>query len=199
MRELILSTLLHYANARPPTLHRQEFYALKDRLLRRYGVPDGEDVQEIIKECWCNGDYGTRCYKCRGTLVYDRKWVRLQRWRFGKYVFHQPIETLRVPREGWNVNIRGLVQHPSYGVLSNEAALWLLVLCGWWGLFFSLLSASRFEHPRLYPLSCLQYIIFGIRQFWNYLKFRRRLMANKLSRRWKEFLYPVEMDDEIPF
>ena len=44
----ILAKLLHYANADPP-IDRDRFYAVKDRLLSRYGRFEGHELQEIKK------------------------------------------------------------------------------------------------------------------------------------------------------
>ena len=47
-----LSWLLQRANAKPPAMTREAFFAMKDRLLRRYGQAVGTDLQHIALKCW---------------------------------------------------------------------------------------------------------------------------------------------------
>src|SRR2546430_712949 len=100
MKGRILALLLHYANANPPW-NRTEFYSLKNRLLIRYAKFRGYDLQIIKKECWGpldpDGDYGDHtgcqgrfCPHCGGTGIFDVRWVRLERWQWGRYLFHRP-------------------------------------------------------------------------------------------------------------
>src|SRR5690606_6681754 len=138
-------TLLHYANASPPW-NRTEFYALKERLLRQHGRFLGHDIQEITKECWGHrewdnewGEYGyldctkdDKC-RCRGTGIFDRRWIRLERWEWCGYVFHRPVDDTRIAPVDMNNVLRapdivGRIEHPDYGDKSNEAVLWLYLL-----------------------------------------------------------------------
>lgn len=104
MIKLILSTLLHHANRETKA---DEFYKIKDRILTRYGTVVGYDVQFIEgKKCHsCNGtgqfkklnQYGfvydiDSCWHCIRGWYKRPTWVLLQRIRFGKYIFHKPIE-----------------------------------------------------------------------------------------------------------
>lgn len=200
--ESTLALLLHYANARPPVIGRESFYALKTELLNRYGVKDGVDIQYIEKPCFCYGKYGNRCYKCGGSYVFERKWIRLQRWRFVDYSFHQPLETLYSPREALNVTIKGYIEHPSYGVKSNECLLWLLVLCGEWRLLIRQFRSGCYVHPGWYPLSTLQKIFFGVvtwpRNQVNSFRFWFLGLKNKLRRKLREWIVP-DYEEEIPF
>lgn len=83
----ILAWLCHYANA-DPSFSSRYFYDLKDRLLRQFAEFRGHDIQEITKKCWGDkrddyGDWhgcGPRCRRCGGTGVWDRRWVRLQKY-----------------------------------------------------------------------------------------------------------------------
>jgi len=140
----ILIRLLRLANSSPPVARREEFYALKDRLLRRYATRDGYHVQEIRKECWgCegSGSYGDRaCSKCDGTGVFDHFFVRLEVYRWRGYTFHRPVERRCRPTAA--PDIRGYVQHAQRGPWAAEATLWLCLLAGEWGLLSRLLVGS---------------------------------------------------------
>src|SRR6185369_13280700 len=107
----ILSTLLHYANL---SASSARFYALKNKLLDRYGKTIGYDVQYLD---------GKKCYTCGGTGVYTgyywesgeawhdtcnrcwRGWFKPPVWnvllkrKFGKYTFHTPIKRCHSKKE----------------------------------------------------------------------------------------------------
>ncbi|MDE2010253.1 MAG: hypothetical protein KGJ09_09290 [Candidatus Omnitrophica bacterium] len=165
----LLARLLHLANSDPP-FNRREFYNLKDRLLRKYGTFHGHDLQIITKECWGERHYfdddsydfvqepcGPQCRRCGGTGIFDQRWVRLERWQWGKYLFHIPAGDTRKkpdsPPESW---IKGVIKHQDYGRLSNEACLWLYLLCGEWDLFWRTMKGSCCCGWYLWPLLNLQ-------------------------------------------
>jgi hypothetical protein len=147
MIDRLLATILGAANACPPD-DRDRFYAIKDRILRRRGTPDGEEVQRIRRECWaCGGegwqaDYygeGDECWKCAGTGTFRTDYYRLERWRLGGRVFHRPngrfegkgaIEAIVSPLGPFGRPvIDGLVEHRRpKGFRAREAALWLALL-----------------------------------------------------------------------
>ncbi len=141
MKQAILVRLLHWANSSPPC-NRMQFYVLKTRLLNRYGRFVGHEIQEIKKECW--GRYetpcGPKCHKCGGTGVFDIRWVRLERWEWRGFCFHTPAGDTRKPC--LRVDIHGRIEHKDYGRLSNEAVLWLYLLCGEWKLLARALRES---------------------------------------------------------
>lgn len=167
----LIARLLHYANAEPP-LNRTEFYALKERLLRKHGRFCGHELQEIKKECWGDrwwvGQYdhddghnppipcGPKCTRCGGTGIYDIRWVRLERWEWCGYVFHRPTGDTRIPPEIGSVRIFGRIEHPNYGRLGREAGLWLFVLCGEWRLLWHTLRGSCMAYPGWCPMLRLQ-------------------------------------------
>lgn len=153
----LLADVLHCANSRPLHIKQREFYALKDRLLERYGTSDGFDLQHVIQECWdCEGTgklymealhlgqetriYAGKCHRCNNG-VYRQFWVRLERYRMGRHLFHRPREryyndpglTLQHPV------IEGYVRHREYrGHLPLEAAFWLFLVFEpkqFWGMF----------------------------------------------------------------
>lgn len=102
-----LGWLLMHANRRFRTT---SFYELKDQVLRKFGRPDGCDLQVLPpKPCW--GCYGTgseltwsketaqrvpyadgrKCYDCNGTGEYQGKlYVRLERRKLAWFAFHKP-------------------------------------------------------------------------------------------------------------
>lgn len=78
------------ANAAPA----EGFYPFKDRFLRRFGVPEGWDLQVIALECHgCGGSgwyaRGVECNRCNGSGVYSIREHWLQRWRL--LIRHEPM------------------------------------------------------------------------------------------------------------
>src|SRR5262249_25447812 len=93
----LLSFALHVANAKPAAPIRERFYEIKDRLLHRFGEADGLDYQKINKKCWdCNdgvNDWdGGSCERCDGTGNYSTTYVKLERRRLGRRIFHRPVD-----------------------------------------------------------------------------------------------------------
>lgn len=158
----ILAWLCHYANA-DPSHFKRSFYDLKGRLLRQYARFEGHDVQEITKECWGERDgwgdpigcKGEGCRRCGGTGIYDRKWIRLQRWRWGRYVFHIPDGLCGRPLPN-SLMIHGRIEHPDYGLASREAELWLYIVTLQFGTWWGVLSTSCYCKPRWWPMCRLQ-------------------------------------------
>lgn len=153
----LIAWLLHRANARPPLTYRSEFYALKDRLLHRYGRRVGDDLQHIVKRCW-NGP----CWRCDDTGIYDQFWVRLERWQLGGRLFHRPLERQRLAVPG-PATITGFIRHQDYGALSAECALWLGLLFDR-GLFWRVLASSCQSGLTWLPLVTLQQLVSRVRR-----------------------------------
>lgn len=192
--QLLLRVLLHLANSDPPTVGRREFYALKDRLLDRYATRVGAEIQEIEQPCYGWGRQGCDghdCPKCGGTGIWERVWVLLHRYRWGRYVFHRPGQRswTRPP----HVHIRGRIQHRRYGRAAAEAALWLYIFTGEWALLALSLRASRRFGWWLWPLLNLQRVVFEVAQ-------SRRARRNRrdwaLIRAEREVCDP---DADLPF
>lgn len=176
----VLSRLLHYANANPPFTHRARFYDLKDKLLRKHGTFRGHEIQEIKKLCWgeishynswgdpvyhnCN----PACGRCGGTGIFDIRWIRLERWEWGRYVFHIPVDDTRVPPDPKSVSIHGRIEHPNYRRLSNEALLWLYLLCGEWGVLWKALRSWSCCGWYWWPMSNLQRLVMRFRMKLNW-------------------------------
>lgn len=148
-----LATLLHKANSSPPWEFKKDFYELKQRILQRFGTPDGHDVQHIPgKECYgCDGtgifkysEYDT-CERCYGSGWYKQPvWVVLRRYRFGRYVFHSPESRSYTRPDPDITRIHGYVEHARYPGRQHDLAFaWLCLLFGRWGLFWRWLGSSR--------------------------------------------------------
>jgi hypothetical protein len=165
----ILSYLLWLANSKPPMTNRDGFYAMKSRLLRRYGTRDGTDLQEIPgKPCFnCNGTGLTlggyrawTCRKCDGTGDYRAGfWCQLERWRLGGRVFHIPGPRLYKRPDGL-VSFTGYVQHSAYVSYSaaTEAAMWLALAFDR-PLFRKMFRASKPAYWSWLPLHNLQRVV----------------------------------------
>jgi len=167
--------LLHLANAHPPTLYRREFYALKDRLCRRYGRLVGEDVQHIVDRCWGYeedaGCAGKLCRRCGGTGIWSERFILLHRWALGGRVFHRPDRTVYGP--GWIPTIEGRITHEGVSRhASREAALWLALLFDR-ALFWRLFRSSRTHELRWCPMLALQAVVFELRRFVGRFYLRR--------------------------
>ena len=205
----ILAWLCHYANANP--CHRPLFYDLKNRLLRKYAEFRGHDIQEIVNECWGDkrDDYGElygcgpTCRRCGGTGIWDRHWVRLQRWHWGKYVFHIPDGSTGIKPD--SVQIQGRIEHADYGKASREAELWLYLVTLQFKSWWKVLSSSAYVHPGLYPMCRLQKLAMWARiklswqRCWcgkRFLTWGKGWMMCKKCRQPKTFL---EQDNEVPF
>lgn len=174
MIQRLLCTLLHYANAGVHWPHAEDFYPLKEKLLKRYGQFVGHQIQEIRKEChgpWERvfgervGCLGKRCPRCLGTGIYDIRWVRLERWEWCGRVFHRPIDASHITPSPYPPRdmIYGIIEHPDYGKASDEARLWLYLLCGEWKLFLrECLSQPSYCQRTWWPLLCFQRVVFWL-------------------------------------
>lgn len=202
----ILAGVLHCANSRRPYIREREFYALKELLLKRFGAPDGFDVQYIRLECWdCDGTgklymdginfgepariYIGPCRRCTNG-AYREFWVRLERHTLGKYLFH-------IPKERYSHDpglttqrpvIEGHVKHHNYpSHLPFEAALWLFLVFEprvFWRTFGKIGA-----HKARTPLCLLSNLV-----FW------RNRICWKLRRRVEMFVAGLRSDiDDIPF
>lgn len=165
----LIAPILGAANAAPPGLDRERFYAIKGHILRTYGRPDGFDVQQIEHECWrCGGsgnepyswdnnDWLNPCLKCDGTGVYERIYIRLDRWRLGKRAFYIPAGRLSYAEasQPGQRQINGRVTHRQpRGYRAREAALWLALAFD--RRYFALLMTSGCTSGRtLLPLVLL--------------------------------------------
>ena len=139
MRQLT-GWLLHWANSDPPAFRKDEFYALKARLLRRLGTHVQDQEQHIVKPCWGERCYdddmdyeysgcGPNCRRCRGTGKYDEFWVTLEERDLAGYRFHVPVGGRRSRPSQLNGQwIEGLIRHRRTPQRCREALLWLCLL-----------------------------------------------------------------------
>lgn len=197
----IVGWALHQANCRPPVASRTEFYALKVRLCEQFGWWERAELQHVVKKCWECGGRGWNEYEYFETVsrrflktrsncqfcargVYREFWVRLEKWKVGGFVFHQP--TIRYDSKiEWNGGqIEGLIEHarPKWNLYS-ECWLWL-------GLIFDRKSFWRdFTGTRrkgFLPLISLQRLI------WDCRRWRETRIGQRICKRFK-------LDDGIPF
>lgn len=126
-----------WANGAEYADKRYWFYPFKDRLLKARGVPDGVDVQEVVRRCWgCRdgiwtsewGDHSDVCWYCGGTGVFRRDRIVLSRWILSGDVYHclEPradVETAR-PRN----RIEGYVKHAPVPARLGRGSLEKLLL-----------------------------------------------------------------------
>ena len=182
----LLAWLLWQANGDPHVVARQEFYALKERLLRRHGQHVGDDLQHIRKPCWGYRGEGCddECRKCGGTGIFDEFWVLLQRWRMGRYTFHVPTGQRSWTPPLARPTIEGFIRHSDrdHG-MAHEAALWLFLLYDP-KTFWRLLRVTRLGSPRWLPLSRIQAVVFEVRMFIYRLKIQRCVGCGRWTVRW---------------
>lgn len=205
----IVGELLFLANSRPP-IWKQEFYELKDKIIKRYGTPAGFDVQHIRKECYeCEGTgkilktvmlygepwlgKGASCWKCNETGVYTEFWTHLLRFRVGRRLFHQPEKKYCSDPE-MNLQrpmIEGYVEHktPKY-YLNAEAFYWLALI------FDTRLFYKHFGHVGHLSRKFTPLVVLGTFVFW-----MRHLKSDIKFRMWKfrESRRSVTPDDDMPF
>lgn len=116
MKRLVLSLLLHHANRCDD--RRDEFYPIKSRILQRYGMEVGYDIQNIPgKKCYSCGGTGQHarcsmyppykaydwdsCWHCIGGWYKLPQWICLARIRFGRYTFHRPLKREHKVKNPW--------------------------------------------------------------------------------------------------
>lgn len=160
-----LAWLLGLANAHPPLGCRREFYALKERLLARWGRVVGVDVQHLIDECYgwgFNGCTYNRYCKCDGSGVFRERWVLLVRCEMGGRIFHsRPRPFVSTPRP--MATIRGRILHRRVSAhAATEAQLWLALVFDR-PLFWRILRMSRYCGWQWRPMLVLQTVVFELR------------------------------------
>jgi len=213
-----LAWLLWHANAvMGSSVDRFAAYAIKERILRRWGRLVGEDIQHIKRECYsCDGSgyyyAGEDCWLCGGTGIYDEKWIRLERWEFGGHIFHRPIGNMWPPMNGM-VTVEGRIYHTDRNdAASNDALLWLALLFD--RRFFSQQLTRARGHRELWrPMLALQALVFELRPRSRFRQFviarRNCIMCHRDF--WRLFnrgshhqcaacsAQHLAVDDELPF
>jgi hypothetical protein len=173
--KFLLGYILHLANSDIPFLHKDKFYVIKTKFLKKYGTFICNEIQHIKKECYrCNseGVYRSKfklsepCWSCLGTGVYDEFWVRLEKYKLGNFYFHNPIQKSRtILFEGVSKPIEGYIEHkaPKYRI-GKEAALWLFLFFDF-NTFKSAISIYGHPSHKRTPLVFLGNLIWKIRCF----------------------------------
>jgi hypothetical protein len=173
----ILSYLLHHANRET---NMEEFYKIKDKIITKYGKGIGHDVQFIEgKKCRSCGGFGYHrkyswetgkvydtvdCYHCWWGWYKQPTWVLLERIRFGKYIFHKPVERKYGSKNPFdhivnNPVIEGYIDHTrsKYG---KDALVILFLLYDWkgyWKRWYCHIGTGWYWHwswiytPRKWP------------------------------------------------
>ena len=191
----MIARLLHIANSAPhrSKMRRDRFYAMKSRILHRFGTADGIDKQYILgKVCYgCGGSDEEYCDRCDSSGWWNPpRIVTLRRWRLGKFIFHEPIDCeYRKPLSHEVFVIYGFVQHESYPLRSvRRSTLILGLLFDWRVARDEIASPDGWRIVRAFRRRC---------QYCN-----RRLWT---TRRWycKRPCMPRAVqqlvDDDIPF
>lgn len=182
-----LSRLLWLANAQMSScIDRTAGYAIKERILRRWGALVGEDIQHIKRMCYgCDGsgEYwtGADCYRCAGSGIYDEKWIRLERWELAGRVFHRPAGYMSRPMNGM-VTVEGRIIHERPNLRACEEALFWLALMFDRSLFRRMMMSGRAYGSLWMPLRGLQALVFETRAIVRRIAFRRSCMT--CGRHW---------------
>lgn len=97
----IIGFLLQLANRDVDLVTKDKFYPLKQSLLKKYGKRIGEEIQHIKKECYscdgtgifsCDWKQPEKCWSCCGSGIFEQYWTRLERYKIGKWYFHNPTK-----------------------------------------------------------------------------------------------------------
>lgn len=212
----MLPLLLHHANR---TCKSTEFYAIKDKILGKHGVTIGYDVQHIEgKRCHaCGGsgvwysewsDFADVCNRCYSGWYKRPMWVLLSRKKYGRYIFHKPIERkyglknpyFEIPGAK---RIDGYVDHrySRYGYLA------VLILF----LIYNRQAAKEYFHDMglgfrtqwWRPMNWLYVVAHFSRYGWNAYPLRPvRSYLNKVRASYEEGVHArnqVVGDDDLPF
>lgn len=208
IKRYILGFLLHLANRDVDLITKDKFYPIKNRILLKYGTRVGEEIQHIRKECHscdATGIYRSEykpketCWSCDGTGIYEQYWTRLDKYKLGKWYFHNPtkrqyeyeplFEGVALPV------IKGYIHHdrPKYR-LGREAMLWLFLIYDRPAYKKMLGSVGYCGNIRT-PLVLIHSIAFKIKQFdWEDFKDE---LKTKFKPKQKPTVY--ESEDWLPF
>lgn len=151
------------------------FYPLKDKLLRKYGKPDGYDLQVIHHRCWsCEGTGiythwdgdEEECEACEGTGIYRTVRVILARYILGQSVYHIPSKDYNLRDKSAPKNIiDAFIVHDD---VDREAVLRVLKI-----LLF------RYDFPQFYSL---MYELYKERKEGEIVYWRRFLVSSFVNR-----------------
>lgn len=211
----MIAFLLHHANRYSKS---QEFYAVKDMLLKKYGREDGYDIQHLpgvrCRSCGGRGQHPrysntppykiydwADCYHCWGGWYKLPQWICLQRYRFGSYVFHRPLKRERCVRNpwtednmGWQVSGRHVVEGYIDHHRSWFGPLALLILFRIYDLDSYRLQRGRIEREMKNDLR------------WRWIRFKKLFTWQNVVREKPTFVKHwlsasgwTPIDPELPF
>jgi hypothetical protein len=172
----VLSWLLHHANRKYKDIW---FYKIKDRILSKYGVHRGYDVQFIEgKKCYSckgsglfyvgyRGEYDT-CWNCHNGWYKRPVWNILSRLEFGKYTFHQPYaRSFSKPENSLGI-IEGYIEHDKskYSDFSAFILFQVYDFKGYWKRYYNSITGFRLMWwlPRNYLRNAIYIQKYGIRK-----------------------------------
>ncbi len=208
-----LSWLLHHANRQGKN---ENFYKIKNRILKKYGKHICYDIQFIPgKKCWTCGGTGVYEYFDIFTgKVYDRDFCRhcsdgwykrpvwniLAKVRFGKYEFHQPWKRVYEKPDNGIVPFEGYIDHnrSKYG----EFALFVLFLCfekGYLKRWYKMQGhawCSRWWRPKNWANNLIHIIKHGKHSI-PYMNLKRKCIKVKFTKPIFDH-HKVEVND-LPF
>lgn len=195
LRRWLLGAVMTLANQWP----ERDWYTLKARLLIRYGVQLGYDLQKIEHQCWdCEGAGCRRCIKG----IYRTTRTKLARWSVGGWVMHTPVRGLfefefTDLQPGAHSIINGYIRHGGRGGyhLAGETQLWLLLIWGRTEFKKSFLSRC-FCDSFPYPLLTVQEMLFNRRVRRHQRERAARIAADRQEANAQAL--PTSEDD-IPF
>lgn len=209
----ILSWPLHHANRE---YKNPEFYAIKNRILTKYGKHICYDVQFIEgKKCHsCDGtgihvgyrwsdihwgklvSYEETCYKCYQGWYKRPVWNILARVEFGKYTFHQPYQRSYSKPDNSIQIIEGYIDHnrSKYSVFAGTI-LFLLYEKGYLKRWYKGAGCGwrlMWWLPRNYLHNIIHVIKHGP-------KMPIERFKDFINRPCQYYQYGNEISDELPF
>lgn len=214
-----LSFLLHLANRQGKD---ENFYKIKNKLLKRYSSHIGYDVQYIEgKDCFsCDGTgiykrflypFGTcgyenvPCYNCDNGWYKKPCWNILERVKFGEYIFHQPLRrTFEKPDITPHIN--GYIEHEKhkYGWIA-KSILFLLFEKGYLNRYYKNVYGWRsyWYYPKNWLFTICHFIKYGFKSYpiRNYkMNIVNKWQQLKSKFKKQDKYVSVQMsDDDLPF
>jgi hypothetical protein len=198
----IIGELLELANRE---FRSEEFYKLKDRILKDLGTLSGHNTQHIVRLCHtCGGSgrmpekkrlygdawisKGSPCYRCSGSGKHDEFWVLLEVYKVGSRLFHLPTgrqyssELFEKVLQSASIvpqkHFEGLIRPiPPRFHLGREAGWWLILLFDRASLH-SYYFGKSFQYGFFFtPLLIVNNILYYIER--TYYKIRNSLVSLK--------------------
>jgi hypothetical protein len=197
------SWLLHHANREGKN---DNFYVIKDRILKAYGKHIGYDVQFIEgKKCHtCGGtgiyrgyswrydeDFQDLCYRCYNGWYKRPVWNILSRIQYGKHIFHSPYKRAYSKPEINSQIIDGYIQHnrSKYGTFAL-AVLFFLFEKGYIKRWYKE-TGIGWRVMWWLPRNWLRNIVHLIKHGKDSYPFRKKRKVAKY--------HPSSNDDDLPF